>query len=187
MHASVGADFIIQYPIARYLTAVLHKYLLCKKGISYCHPVCCYSYMILTLKSIVEHAGFAYFIYNLAYKEYDPIIIIWNNGENKGENYFHSLWFSSIHSVTQSYLTLYDLMDCSTPDFSVHHQLPELTQTHVHQVSDAIQPSHSLSSPSPLALSLSQHEGLFKWISWGHIQIESEGLGKKKIFKWISY
>ena len=136
--------------------------------------------MILTLKSIVEHAGFAYFIYNLAYKEYDPIIIIWNNGENKGENYFHSLWFSSIRSVTQSYLTLYDLMDCSMPDFSVHHQLPELTQTHVHQVSDAIQPSHSLSSPSPLALSLSQHEGLFKWISWGHIQIESEGLEKKR-------
>ena len=51
-------------------------------------------------------------------------------------------------------------MDCSTPGFPVHHQLPELTQTHVHRVSDAIQPSHPLLPPSPPALSLSQHQGL---------------------------
>ena len=51
-------------------------------------------------------------------------------------------------------------MDCSTPGFPVHHQLPKLTQTHVHQVGDAIQPSHPLSSPSPPAFSLSQHQGL---------------------------
>ena len=51
-------------------------------------------------------------------------------------------------------------MDCSTPGFSVHHQLPELTQTHVHRVGDAIQQSHPLSSPSPPAFSLSQHQGL---------------------------
>ena len=50
-------------------------------------------------------------------------------------------------------------MDCSTPDFSVHHQLPELAQTHVHRVRDAIQPSHPLSSPSPPAFSLSWHQG----------------------------
>ena len=54
-----------------------------------------------------------------------------------------------------------DSKGCSTPGFSVHHQLSELTQTHVHQVSDVIQPSHLLSSPSP-AFSLSQHQGLFK-------------------------
>ena len=121
--------------------------------------------MILTLKTIVEHAGFADFIYNLAYKEYDHIIIIWNNGETKvGKTIstgYDSVQFSS---VTQSCPTLCDLMYCSTPDFSVHHQLPELTQAHVHWVSDAIQPSHSLSPSSP-ALNLSQHEGLFKWIS----------------------
>ena len=64
-------------------------------------------------------------------------------------------------SVTQSCPTLCDLMDCSTPGFPVHHQLPELTQTHVHRVSDAIQPSHPLSSPSPPAFNLSQHQGLF--------------------------
>ena len=57
---------------------------------------------------------------------------------------------SEIRSVAQSCLTLCDPMNCSTPGLPVHHQLPELTQTHVHRVSDAIQPSHPLSSPSPL-------------------------------------
>ena len=59
-------------------------------------------------------------------------------------------------SVTQSCPTLCDPMDCSMPDFPVHHQLPELTQTHVHRVGDTIQPFHSLSSPSPPAFNLSQ-------------------------------
>ena len=58
--------------------------------------------------------------------------------------------------------TLCDPMNCSTPGFPVYHQLPELTQTHVYQVSDVIQPSHPLSSPSPPAFNLSQHQGLFK-------------------------
>ena len=57
---------------------------------------------------------------------------------------------------------LCDPMDCSSPGFPVHHQLLELTQTHVHRVSDAIQPSHPLLSPSPPALSLSQHQSLFQ-------------------------
>ena len=65
-------------------------------------------------------------------------------------------------SVTQSRLALCDPMHCSTPDLPVHHQLPEFTQTHVHRVGDAIQPSRPLSSPSPPALNLSQHQGLFK-------------------------
>ena len=55
---------------------------------------------------------------------------------------------------------LCDPMDCGTPGFPVHHQLPELTQTHVHRVGDAIQPSHTLSSPSPPSFDLSQHQGL---------------------------
>ena len=59
-------------------------------------------------------------------------------------------------------------MNCSTSGLPVHHQLPESTQTHVHWVGDAIQPSHSLSSPSPPALNLSQHQGLFKWVSPSH-------------------
>ena len=68
-------------------------------------------------------------------------------------------------SVAQSFLTLCHPTDCSTPGFSVHHQLPELSQTHVHQVSDAIQLSYPLPSPSPSAFNLSQNQGLFLWVS----------------------
>ena len=71
-------------------------------------------------------------------------------------------------SVAQSCLTLCDPMDCSTPGLPVHHQLPEFAQTHVHWVGEAIQPSHPLSSPSPPAFNLSQHQGLFKWVSSLH-------------------
>ena len=59
-------------------------------------------------------------------------------------------------------------MNCSTPGLPVHHQLLESTQTHVHQVGDAIQPSYHLSSPSPPGLNLSQHQGLFQWVSSSH-------------------
>ena len=64
-----------------------------------------------------------------------------------------------------SHVQLCDRMNCSTPGFPVLHYLPESTQTHVHWVSDAVQPSHLLSPPSPLALNLSHHQGLFKWVS----------------------
>ena len=66
-----------------------------------------------------------------------------------------------ICSVTQLCPTLCDPMDCSTPGLPVLHHLPEFAQTHVHSVSDAIQPSHPLLSPSPSAFSLSQHQGIF--------------------------
>ena len=75
---------------------------------------------------------------------------------------------SQFSSVTQLCLTLCDLVDCSTPGFPVHHQHPELTQTHVHLIGDAIQPSHPLSSPSPLAFNLSQHQGLFQLVTSSH-------------------
>ena len=68
-------------------------------------------------------------------------------------------------SVTQSCLTLCDPMDCSVPGLPVHHQLLESTQTHVHWVGDAIQPSHPLSSPSLPALNFFQHQSLFKLVS----------------------
>ena len=64
--------------------------------------------------------------------------------------------------LSQSCLTLCDPMDCSTSGLPVHHQLPEFTQIHVHQISDAIQPFHPLSSPPPPAFNLSQHQGLFR-------------------------
>ena len=72
-----------------------------------------------------------------------------------------------LSSVAQSCPTLCNLRDCSTPGFPVHHQLPEPAQIHVHWVGDASQPSHPLSSPSP-AFNLSQHQGLFKWVSSLH-------------------
>ena len=75
---------------------------------------------------------------------------------------------SGFSSVTQSCPTLGDPMDCSMPGFPVHHQLPEFTQTHVHQVGDATQSSHYLLSPSPSAFNLSQLRGLFKWVSSFH-------------------
>ena len=73
-----------------------------------------------------------------------------------------------LHPVIQSCPTLCDPMDCSMPGFPVHHQLPELAQTHVHRVSDAIQPSYPLSSPSLPAFNLSQHRCLFQWVSSSH-------------------
>jgi len=71
-------------------------------------------------------------------------------------------------SVTQSCLTLCDPMNLSTPGLPVHHQLPEFTQTHIHRVSDAIQPSHPLSSPSLPAPNPSQHQSLFQWVNSLH-------------------
>ena len=76
--------------------------------------------------------------------------------------------FIQFNSITQSCPTLCNLMDCSTPGFPVHHQLLELTQTHVHRVGDATQQSHSLSSTSPPTFNLSQHQGLFQWVSSLH-------------------
>ena len=73
-----------------------------------------------------------------------------------------------LSSVTQSCPTLCDPMNCSTPGLPVHHRLLESTQTHVHWVGDAIQPSYPLSSPSPPVLNLSQHQSLFKWVSFSH-------------------
>ena len=71
-------------------------------------------------------------------------------------------------SVTQLCPTLCIPMDCNTPGLPVYHQLPELTQTHVHRVGDAIQLSHPLSAPSPPAFNLSQHQSLFQWVSSSH-------------------
>ena len=72
-----------------------------------------------------------------------------------------SYYLVQFSSVTQSCSALSDPMNCSMPGFPVHHQLLELAQIHVHRVGDAIQPSNPLSSPSPPAFSLSQHQGLF--------------------------
>ena len=82
-------------------------------------------------------------------------------------------------SVTQSCPTLCHPMNHSTPGLPVHHQLPEFTQTHVHQVSDAIQPSHPLLSSSPPAPNPSQHQGLFQWVNSSSHDVA------KGLFHWI--
>ena len=82
--------------------------------------------------------------------------------------FLSSLQFSQFSLVTQLCLTLWDPMNRSTPGLPVHHQLPEFTQTHVHRVSDAIQPSHPLSPPSPPAPNPSQHQSLFQWVNSSH-------------------
>ena len=69
---------------------------------------------------------------------------------------------AAVRGVTESDMTLSDPVDCSTPGFPVVHYLPEFAQTHVHRVGDATQPSHPLSSASPPAFNLSQHQGLFQ-------------------------
>ena len=79
-----------------------------------------------------------------------------------------SSWSVQFSSVTQSCPTLCDAMNCSMPDLPVHHKLLEFTQTHAHQVGDAIRPSHPLSSPSPPASNPSQHQGLFQWVNSSH-------------------
>ena len=81
----------------------------------------------------------------------------------------HKMSFLDLFSsVAQSCPTLCNPMYHNTPGVPVHHQLPESTQTHVHRVSDAIQPSHPLSSPSPPAPNPSQHQGLFQWVNSSH-------------------
>ena len=77
-------------------------------------------------------------------------------------------------------------MNCSTPGLPVHHQLPESTQTHVQQASDAIQPSHLLSSPSPPALNLSQHQDLSKWVCSSHLTIQRYFEVIRGIWTWIA-
>ena len=81
-------------------------------------------------------------------------------------------------------------MNCSMPGLPVHDQLPEFTQTHVHWVGDAIQPSHPLSSPSPPALSLPQHQGLFKWVSSSYqvakvLEFQLQGYGFSSSHVWL--
>ena len=78
------------------------------------------------------------------------------------------IWACCCCSVAQSNPNICKSMDCSMPGLPVLHHLLELAQTHVHLVGDAIQPSHPLRSPSPPAFNLSQHQGLFQWVSSSH-------------------
>ena len=111
--------------------------------------------------NVIDH------INKLKYKNH---MIISIDAEKALTKFTTNLWFSSVQfsSVTQSCPTLCNPMNRSTPGLPVHHQLPEFTQTLIHRVSDAIQPSHPLSSPSPPAPNPSQHQSLFQWVNSLH-------------------
>ena len=83
-------------------------------------------------------------------------------------SFFLNPWSHCCCSVTQLCQSLCDPRGCSTPGSPAHHQYPELAQSHVHRVGGAIQPSHPLLSPSPLAFNLSQHQGLLQWVGSSH-------------------
>ena len=93
------------------------------------------------------------------------MLFLWNqNSFLIWASFYSPLLMVQFSSVAQSCPTLCDPMNSSTPGLPVHHQLLEFTQTHVHRVGDAIQPSHPLSSPSPPAPNPSQHQSLFQWV-----------------------
>ena len=108
------------------------------------------------------------------YKNKTPIYAVYKRPTSSLEMHTDWKWeagkryFMQFSSVSQSCLILCDPMNHSTPGLPVHHQLPESTQTHVHWVGNVIQPSHPLLSPSSPTLNLSQHQGLFKWVSSLH-------------------
>ena len=118
------------------------------------------------------------------HKTYDSHMILnQNQTEPMSSVICKSVQFSS---VTQSCLTLCDPTDCRMPGFPVHHQLPQFAQTHVHWVSDAIQPSHPLLFTSPPAFHLSQHQGLFQWVSSSHqVAIVLKLQFQHRSFQWI--
>ena len=89
----------------------------------------------------------------------------WEGPLEKGMSQFSSVQLSSVDQLCP---TLCDPMNRSMPGLPVHHQLPEFIQSHIHQVGDAIQPAHPLSSPSPPAPNPSQHQGLFQWVNSLH-------------------
>ena len=96
------------------------------------------------------------------------LILYWSVGKSAIFCLLELLSHIQFSSVTQLCPTLCDPMNRSMPGLPVHHQLPEFTQTHVHRVGDAIQPSHPLSSPSPPGPNPSQHQDLFQWVNSSH-------------------
>ena len=118
--------------------------------------------------------------------KFSPSLTIQKIHTSEYEPYFNSVHEHRFSSVAQSCLTLCDPMDCSTPGLPVHHQLLEPDQTHVHWVSDAIQPSYPLSSLSPPAFNLSQYQGLFQWVSSSHqVARVLEFQLQHQSFRWI--
>ena len=160
--ASLSMEFSRQeyqgiFPIKRLNLYLLHcRQILYLLSRSHCIPLLQWGSHYILLQGIYPKIT-----KTLIRKDMYPYVhhsIIYNNHDMK-ETKVPIIHFSS---VAPSCLTLCDPMNCSMPGLPVHHQLPESTQTHVHRVGGAFQPSHPLSSPSPPAFNLSQHQGLFK-------------------------
>ena len=126
-------------------------------------------HIIAWWKNLIEYICLFLFnlssLWNLSQNHHSIVRELVHIIEANSDSAYVSVQFSS---VAQSCPTLCNPMSRSTTGLPVHHQLPESTQTHVHRVGDAIQPSHPLSSPSPPAFNLSQHQGLFQWVSSSH-------------------
>ena len=120
-------------------------------------------------KSWTWLSDFTFTFHSLFYKlKLQKIPKVTHNKKNANSYYEILILSYQFSSVAQSCPTLYNPMNLSMPGLPVHHQLPESTQTHVGWVGDAIQPSYLLSSSSPPALSLSEHQGLFQWVISSH-------------------
>ena len=147
------------------------NYMFIKHSVGVFSPSCIYFYTnIYTLPTVVQPQSYPLHsmrVYLLHLLIQHTTNISYTLAWSRLESYLHgaSVQFSS---VAQSCPTLSDPMNRSTPGLPVHHQLLEFTQTHVHRVSDAIQPSHPLSSPSPPAPNRSQHQSLFQWVNSSH-------------------
>ena len=113
-------------------------------------------------------------------------LIVWFVAARNIFSHVFNIPFSSVQSL--SCVWLCNLMDCRTTGFPVHHKLPELSQSHVHWIGDIIQPSYHLSSPSPPSFNLSQHQGLFKWVSSSHqvakvLEVQLQHQSFQRIFR----
>ena len=117
---------------------------------------------ILELNERILHVGWMWILVAMGWTHWVEQHALKSHVHPDAQNM--TLFIVHFSSVTQSCLTLWDPMDCSTPGLPDHHQLLEFTQAHVHWVRDAIQPSHPLSSLSPPDFSLAHHQGLHKWV-----------------------
>ena len=122
-----------------------------------------YTLVTCMLQNIVRDSSFNWCMIISLQSLPARIICTWNY-----LSLFLIYWLQSVSSVAQSCPTLCDPMNRSTSGLPVHHQVPKLAQTHVHWVSDAIQPFYPLLAPSPPAFNLSQHQGLFQWVNSLH-------------------
>ena len=174
----VNSDISVKFYFA-FLIMRLNIFFICLRAMYISFYVNCSNYLPIYPHLFIGLSEGFFFTFTFTFSFYSFLFKtkwIWSSCHNEriyliGQ---HLIWTNQpiasvqFSSVAQSCPTLCDPMNCSTPGLPVHHQLPEFTQTHVHRVSDPIQPSHPLSSPSPPAPNPSQHQSLFQWINSSH-------------------